>query len=137
MDHTALTFLKETEIGSQHLSHASPLILLVHFLPSSGLVGCLPSLSHFQNIDPESDEFTLKHLLDLGLHSFVEDVANIVEKATKVCHLCMCVGACTDALHCNRLFSSAVFFSLVELTENFHSFHMGCLCLRNWGLRRI
>eukprot|EP00667_Euglena_gracilis_P000150 EG_transcript_150 len=36
-----------------------------------------------KNIDPESDSFTLKDLLDLGLHGYVEDVANIVEKATK------------------------------------------------------
>eukprot|EP00906_Rhabdomonas_costata_P031047 RCo043883 len=36
-----------------------------------------------KQIDPESDTFTMKELLDLGLHAFVEDVANIVEKATK------------------------------------------------------
>ena len=35
------------------------------------------------HIDPESDAFSLKDLLELGLHAYVEDVANIVEKATK------------------------------------------------------
>jgi len=34
-------------------------------------------------IDPESDSFSLKDLLELGLHAFVEEVANIVEKANK------------------------------------------------------
>ncbi|KAJ9459816.1 Dynein beta chain [Diplonema papillatum] len=36
-----------------------------------------------QSIDPESDSFSLKDLLSLGLHNYVEDVGNIVEKATK------------------------------------------------------
>eukprot|EP01059_Diplonema_ambulator_P035162 TRINITY_DN8181_c0_g2_i3.p1 TRINITY_DN8181_c0_g2~~TRINITY_DN8181_c0_g2_i3.p1 ORF type:complete len:4166 (+),score=1836.14 TRINITY_DN8181_c0_g2_i3:116-12613(+) len=34
-------------------------------------------------IDPESDDFSLRDLLSLGLHNYVEDVGNIVEKATK------------------------------------------------------
>eukprot|EP00755_Sulcionema_specki_P019722 Sspe_Gene.70182::Locus_41437_Transcript_1_1_Confidence_1.000_Length_4815::g.70182::m.70182/K10408/DNAH; dynein heavy chain, axonemal len=34
-------------------------------------------------IDPESDTFSLRDLLSLGLHNYVDDVANIVEKATK------------------------------------------------------
>eukprot|EP00754_Rhynchopus_humris_P020205 Rhum_TRINITY_DN14684_c0_g1::Rhum_TRINITY_DN14684_c0_g1_i4::g.107697::m.107697/K10408/DNAH; dynein heavy chain, axonemal len=35
------------------------------------------------SIDPDSDDFSLRDLLSLGLHNYVEDVANIVEKATK------------------------------------------------------
>eukprot|EP01063_Lacrimia_lanifica_P013523 TRINITY_DN2016_c0_g3_i2.p1 TRINITY_DN2016_c0_g3~~TRINITY_DN2016_c0_g3_i2.p1 ORF type:complete len:4660 (+),score=2247.11 TRINITY_DN2016_c0_g3_i2:150-14129(+) len=34
-------------------------------------------------VDPQSNDFSLKDLLKLGLHNYVEDVGNIVEKATK------------------------------------------------------